>query len=71
MREVTAEIEAGVTFDYMTFDGQIPGPMIRARVGDTVDLMIHDAAENQMPYNIDLHAVRGAGRRGRGDDGRT
>ncbi|WP_436930067.1 copper-containing nitrite reductase [Halosimplex halobium] len=60
-REVTAEIEPGVTFEYMTFDGQIPGPMIRARVGDTVDLTLHSAEGNRMPHNIDLHAVRGPG----------
>ncbi|WP_436925267.1 copper-containing nitrite reductase [Halosimplex amylolyticum] len=60
-REVTAEIEPGVTFEYMTFDGQIPGPMIRARVGDTVDLTITNAEDNRMPHNIDLHAVRGPG----------
>jgi len=60
-REVTGEIEEGVTFEYMTFDGQIPGPMIRARVGDTVDLTITNAEGNRMPHNIDLHAVRGPG----------
>ncbi|WP_135364836.1 copper-containing nitrite reductase [Halosimplex halophilum] len=60
-REVTAEIEPGVTFEYMTFDGQVPGPMIRARVGDTVDLTVHNAEDNRMPHNIDLHAVRGPG----------
>ncbi|QLH80871.1 copper-containing nitrite reductase [Halosimplex pelagicum] len=60
-REVTAEIEDGVTFEYMTFDGQIPGPMIRARVGDTVDLTVHNAEDNRMPHNVDLHAVRGPG----------
>jgi len=60
-KEVTAEIEEGVTFDYMTFDGQVPGPMIRARVGDTVDLTLHNPEENAMPHNIDLHAVRGPG----------
>ena len=60
-REVTAEIEEGVTFDYMTFDGQVPGPMIRTRVGDTVELTIHNAEDNDMPHNIDLHAVRGPG----------
>jgi len=60
-REEVAEIEDGVTFDYMTFDGQVPGPMVRARVGDTVDLTITNAEENTMAHNIDLHAVRGPG----------
>jgi nitrite reductase (NO-forming) len=60
-REAVAEIEDGVTFDYMTFDGQVPGPMIRARVGDTIDLTLTNAESNSMPHNIDLHAVRGPG----------
>ncbi|MBZ6493308.1 multicopper oxidase domain-containing protein, partial [Haloterrigena longa] len=34
----TAEIEPGVTFEYMTFEGQVPGPMIRVRRGDRVNL---------------------------------
>ncbi|MFB6142221.1 MAG: copper-containing nitrite reductase [Halorientalis sp.] len=59
--EVTAEIEDGVTFDYMTFDGQIPGPMIRVRQGDTVELTLENAPDNAMPHNVDLHAVYGTG----------
>lgn len=60
-RELVAEIEPGVTFTYMTFNDQIPGPFIRARVGDTVDLTITNHPDNTMPHNIDLHAVRGPG----------
>ncbi|UTF52203.1 copper-containing nitrite reductase [Natronosalvus rutilus] len=59
--EVTAEIEPGVTFDYMTFDDQIPGPMIRVRRGDTIHLTLTNSEENSMPHNIDLHAVYGPG----------
>ncbi|WP_134668903.1 copper-containing nitrite reductase [Halorussus marinus] len=59
--EVTAEIEDGVTFDYMTYDGQIPGPMIRVRRGDTVDLTFENPEENTMPHNVDFHACYGPG----------
>ncbi|WP_262177390.1 copper-containing nitrite reductase [Haloarcula laminariae] len=59
--EQVAEIEPGVTYEYMTFDGQIPGPMIRVRRGDTVELTITNDESNVMPHNIDLHAVRGPG----------
>ncbi|WP_336002639.1 copper-containing nitrite reductase [Halorientalis halophila] len=61
VEEVTAEIEPGVTFDYMTFDGQIPGPMIRVRQGDTVEFTMENAPENAMPHNVDFHAVYGTG----------
>jgi nitrite reductase (NO-forming) len=60
-QEVVAEIEPGVTYTYMTFDGQIPGPMLRARVGDHVEFSITNDESNSMPHNIDLHAVRGPG----------
>jgi nitrite reductase (NO-forming) len=59
--EVVAEIEAGVTFSYMTFDGQVPGPMIRVRQGDTVSLTLENPPESQMGHNVDFHAVYGTG----------
>ncbi len=60
-QEVTAEIEKGETYTYWTFNGQIPGPMIRVRVGDTVELHLKNAASNIMTHSIDLHAVNGPG----------
>lgn len=43
----------------MTFGGQVPSPMLRARVGDTVDLTVENHPDNDMPHNVDLHACRG------------
>lgn len=60
-KEVTVEVEDGVTFDYMTFDGQIPGPMIRVRQGDTVAITVESDPDNNMPHNVDLHSVYGTG----------
>ena len=60
-RELVAEVEPGVTYTYMTFEDQIPGPMIRVRRGDTVEMTVTNAESNAMPHNIDLHAVRGPG----------
>ncbi|MFQ3293813.1 MAG: nitrite reductase (NO-forming) [Halobacteriales archaeon] len=60
-RELVAEVEPGVTYTYMTFDSQVPGPMIRVRRGDTVELTVTSHEDNSMPHNIDLHAVRGPG----------
>jgi nitrite reductase (NO-forming) len=59
--EVTAEIEDGVTFDYMTYNGQVPGPFIRVRQGDTVDLTFENPTENALPHNVDFHAAAGPG----------
>ncbi|RBI59212.1 nitrite reductase, copper-containing [halophilic archaeon] len=59
--EVTAEIEDGVRFEYMTYNGQVPGPFIRVRKGDTVNLTFDNPAENDLPHNVDFHAVAGPG----------
>ncbi|WP_159899372.1 copper-containing nitrite reductase [Salinirussus salinus] len=61
VREVTAEVEPGVTFDYMTFNGTVPGPMVRVRRGDTVELTIRNPEGNGMPHNVDFHAAYGTG----------
>jgi nitrite reductase (NO-forming) len=60
-KEVTAEVEPGVTFDYMTFDGEIPGPMVRARVGDTINFTMENLPDNMRPHNVDFHAIYGTG----------
>ncbi|MFB6183781.1 MAG: copper-containing nitrite reductase [Haloarculaceae archaeon] len=61
VQEVTAEIEPGVTFDFMTFGGQIPGPMIRVRRGDTVSFTLKNLPDNTMQHNVDMHAIYGTG----------
>jgi len=60
-KEVTAEVEDGVTFTYMTYNGQVPGPMIRVRQGDTINLTFENPEENDLPHNVDFHACYGPG----------
>lgn len=59
--EHEVEIAPGVKYNTWTFNGTVPGPMIRARVGDTVEIRLSNPATNLMPHNIDLHAVIGPG----------
>ncbi len=61
VQEVVAEIEPGVAFRYYTFGGQVPGPMIRVRQGDTVHLTLSNPRTNRDVHNVDLHAVYGTG----------
>ena len=61
VEELTAEVEPDVTYKFLTFDGQVPGPMIRVRQGDTVELTVDNLPDNMMPHNVDLHAVYGTG----------
>jgi len=59
--EVNGILADGTTYRYMTFDGQVPGPMLRMRVGDTMELHLHNQIESLLPHSIDLHAVTGPG----------
>lgn len=61
IREVVGYVDEGVAFTFWTFDGTVPGPMIRARVGDTVELTLTNPADSHATHNIDLHAVTGPG----------
>ncbi|MEK9184282.1 MAG: copper-containing nitrite reductase, partial [Patescibacteria group bacterium] len=60
-KEVIAEMAPGVFVNYWTFDGKIPGPMLRVREGDTVELTLHNDPTSLHHHNIDLHAVTGPG----------
>ncbi len=60
-REVVAEVVPGTTMEYWTFDGRVPGPMIRARVGDRIDFFLKNDPTSMMPHDVDFHAVTGPG----------
>ncbi len=59
--EVVGQLDDGTTYDYWTFNGKVPGPFIRVRVGDTVEVHVANADESTMPHNVDFHAVTGPG----------
>lgn len=59
--EVNAEIELGVSFQYWTYNGTVPGPMFRVRVNDTVVVHFKNAASSMMPHSVDFHAATGPG----------
>lgn len=41
-----------------TFDGQIPGPVVRATEGDTIEFTLTNDAANKNSHSIDFHAAR-------------
>jgi len=59
--EVKGRLADGTTFNYWTFGGRVPGPFLRVRVGDTVELRLKNAGNSRMIHSIDLHAVTGPG----------
>lgn len=59
--EITATLDGDTKYEFWTFNGTVPGPMIRVRVGDTIELSVKNLAGSQMDHGIDLHAVTGPG----------
>lgn len=61
VKEVIGEMADGVQFAYWTFNGTVPGPFIRVREGDTVELTLKNNSSNVNHHDIDFHAVTGPG----------
>lgn len=59
--EQVGELEPGVQYEFWTFGGTVPGPMIRVRVGDTVDFHLKNNPKSKNVHSIDLHSVNGQG----------
>ncbi|MBP8803965.1 MAG: nitrite reductase, copper-containing [Pseudoxanthomonas sp.] len=61
MVEKEMRLDDGVTYNFWTFGGTVPGSFIRVREGDTVEFKLKNHHSSHMPHNIDLHAVTGQG----------
>jgi nitrite reductase (NO-forming) len=59
--EVTGKLADGATYRYWTFNRKVPGPFIRVRVGDTVEVHLKNDDDSVMTHNVDFHAVTGPG----------
>ncbi len=59
--EVEGRLAEGTTFGYWTFNGKVPGPFVRVRVGDTVDIHLKNSPDSTMIHSIDFHAATGPG----------
>lgn len=79
-RQVVAELAPGTTYEYWTYNGTVPGPFIRVKEGDTVEVHlshVHDhagtQASNDFPatFTIDAFAPLSAEAHGDEADGHT
>jgi nitrite reductase (NO-forming) len=59
--EVQGPLADGVRYTFWTFGGTVPGPFVRVRVGDVVQIRLKNADKSLHPHSIDLHAVTGPG----------
>jgi nitrite reductase (NO-forming) len=59
--EVSGMLADGTTYTYWTFNGLVPGPFIRVRVGDTVEVHLKNSITSANAHSVDFHAVTGPG----------
>jgi nitrite reductase (NO-forming) len=58
--ELDGKLDDGTTFTYWTFAKKVPGPMLRVKEGDTVEVALTNNPNSKAIHSIDLHAVTGA-----------
>lgn len=59
--EVTGKLTDGASYRYWTFNQKVPGPFVRVRVGDTVEVRLKNHDDSALMHNVDFHAVTGPG----------
>ena len=57
--ELDGRLDDGTTFTYWTFASKVPGPMLRVKEGDTIELALTNRKDSKAVHSIDLHAVTG------------
>lgn len=56
-----SQLTSAYKYEKWTFNDTVPGPFIRARAGDVVELTITNKDTSGNPHNIDCHAFIGPG----------
>lgn len=55
-QELPLHISPDIVVGAWTFEGNIPGPIVRCRVGDTIDFTLTN--EGNIPHSMDFHAAQ-------------
>jgi len=59
--EVQGQLADKTTYNFWTFNGKVPGPMLRVRVGDTVEVHLKNDQNSIIVHSVDFHAATGPG----------
>ena len=51
-------VAPGFVQQVWTFNGTVPGPVIRVQVGDTIRIRLRNPASSAVPHSVDFHASR-------------
>ncbi len=60
-KEVIGNLADGTEYLFWTYNETVPGPFLRARLGDTIQLTLLNHQSSTHTHSIDLHAVTGPG----------
>lgn len=61
VKEEVKRLASGVDYTFWTFNGTVPGPLVRVTEGDLVEVHLSNSGDSKMPHNIDFHAATGPG----------
>ena len=56
IEEKEMTVAEGYVQTVWTFNGSVPGPVIRVKVGDTIRIHLKNPATSQLPHSVDFHA---------------
>ncbi len=59
--EFVGTLAEDTKYRFWGFNDSVPAPMIRVRVGDTVEIHLKNRKDSKESHNIDFHAVTGPG----------
>jgi nitrite reductase (NO-forming) len=59
--EIKGHLDNKTTYNFWTFNKKVPGPFLRVRVGDTVEVHLKNDQNSVMIHSVDFHAATGPG----------
>src|SRR5215510_5168660 len=59
--ELKGQLDDKTSYNFWTFNGKVPGPFVRVRVGDTVEVHLKNDETSLMYHSVDFHAATGPG----------
>ena len=59
--EVKGQLAESTTYTFWTFGGKVPGPFVRVRVGDTLEVHLKNPDSSVMIHSVDFHGATGPG----------
>ena len=59
--ELKGQLADKTSYDFWTFNGKVPGPFVRVRVGDMVEVHMKNDPSSIMVHSVDFHGAIGPG----------